>query len=413
MGIAGQAGPLPVQPGPRVDVLGVAAGLESAWALTLPVALSILGLTGLAATHFSRMWHDLRADSLTTIPRATILPTQWGRNDVPLQPMPTGMETPYQKVLLPGEADLLLEGQEHLLRGLVYPLAQVRHLTTPARLHDTLGLGFALNSSQTLAFNRSATTVEVLRFAGLRVHDLITPVAADVSLPPGTIPLPLVRHHLRPWTGRGEPPGSTSTRPIDEHEVLGYATVAIPHLAEIWRIHNDGHEEYVSTYNQRNAQWVGQTTPHHTTAGRRIENGTYATLDNGTAYQTITLNDRHSVLIAYGVSAPDHFEKAHDGTYRLTIPNTTITALTGVTTIGTWHDLPVQLLHRNGDYLKIDYAGDNHHAATAAGFTQLNQGHWQPRWVNHTEVTSIQELERPYPPLQPPKTHTPQQVVTG
>ena len=108
-----------------------------------------------------------------------------------------------------------------------------------------------------------AESVEVLRCAGLRPDDLVTPVDADVTLPPGTVPVPLVRHHKRPWSGTGEAPGSTSDAVIDEHEVLGYASVAIPHLAEIWRLHADGREEYVSTYNQRNGQWLGDTTPSH------------------------------------------------------------------------------------------------------------------------------------------------------
>jgi hypothetical protein len=46
--------------------------------------------------------------------------------------------------------------------------------------------------------------------------------------------------------------------------------------------------------------------------------------------------------------------------------------------------------------LLIDYAGDDPVAAAAAGFPQINQGQWQPRWVDHTEVSDIQELERHY-----------------
>jgi hypothetical protein len=45
----------------------------------------------------------------------------------------------------------------------------------------------------------------------------------------------------------------------------------------------------------------------------------------------------------------------------------------------------------------VDYAGDDPAAAAAAGFLQTNQGQWQPRWVGHTEVTGVQELERRYP----------------
>ena len=94
-------------------------------------------------------------------------------------------------------------------------------------------------------------------------------------------------------------------------------------------------------------------------------------------FRSMVLTERHSVLIAYGVSAPDHFEKVHDGSYRLVVENSDIV--------------------RQSDLLLVDYAGDDPVAAAAAGFPQTNQGQWQPRWVEHTEVTDVQELERPYP----------------
>jgi hypothetical protein len=267
------------------------------------------------------------------------------------------------------------------------------------QLYDALGLGFAITGiagSDTLAFNRDAESVEVLRCAGLRPDDLVTPVDADVTLPAGTVPVPLVRHHKRPWSGTGEAPGSTSENIIDEHEVLGYASVAIPHLAEIWRLHADGREEYVSTYNQRNGQWLGDTTPSNQPIGRRIDNGAYAGLSDGTVYRTTVITDAESVLIAYGVSAPEHFEQVHDGSFRITVDNTDLVSLVGVTTIGSWQGTPVQLLHRQGTMLLVDYAGDDPAAAAAAGFLQVNQGQWQPRWVEHTELSDTQELERPY-----------------
>ena len=399
-------GSLSVAPGARVDPLGVVAGLDGTWVITLPMAISILGLTGLAVAHFTRMWQELRADALQA-PRATLFPTQWGRGDLPLVPMPAGMETPYQKVLLPGETEQLLEGRASTVQGLVYPLAQVRHLTTPQRLHDALGLGFALNSqagSNTLAFNRGAESVEVLRFNGVRAADMITPTAPDVCLPRDTVPAPLTRRHSRPWTGRGEAPGSTTTHPIDEHEILSYATVAVPHLAEMWRVYADGREEYVSTFNQRNGQWVGQASACVPEVGRRIDNGVYATLVDGTAYHTVTLNTRQSVLVAYGLAAPEHFEKAFDGSYRLTVANTRITSLTGVATVGVWSGLPVRLLHRQGDNVKVDYAGDDPVVAGRVGFIQVNQAQWEPVWVPHAQVTGIHEIEHPYYP-QPVSHH--------
>jgi hypothetical protein len=179
------------------------------------------------------------------------------------------------------------------------------------------------------------------------------------------------------------------------------------------RLHADGREEYVSTYNQRNGQWLGDSTPSHQPIGRRIDNGAYVTLSDGTVFRSMVLTERHSVLIAYGVSAPEHFEQVHDGSYRLVVENSDIVSLMGVTTIGVWRALPVQLLHRQDDMLLVDYAGDDPIAAAAAGFPQTNQGQWQPRWVEHTEVTDVQELERPYPPLRAMVTSQTSDVPVG
>jgi hypothetical protein len=371
-------------------------GGSDAGVVTVATAIAALGLVGAAAQRFTGLWHDLGSTTLLR-PAGTLLPTQFGRDDELLAAMPMGMETVYQKVLLPGEVDQLFSGQVETLRGLVYPYQAVRELRGPSELYDALGLGFVVSGiagSDTLAFNRDAESVEVLRCAGLRQDDLVTPIDTDVKLPAGTVPPPLVRHHRRPWTGTGEAPGSTSENVIEEHEVLGYASVAIPHLAEIWRLHADGSEEYVSTYNARNGQWVGDTSPRQAQVGRRIDNGAYAGLSDGTVFRTAVLTDRESVLIAYGVSAPEHFEPVHDGSYRTTVSNIDIISVTGVATIGSWRSLPVQLLSRQGDMLLVDYAGDD--PAAAAGFLQTNQGQWQPCSVEHTEVTDVQEVERAY-----------------
>ena len=398
-----QAGPPASAAQPlRIDVsrggTPVASGGNDGAVITVGAAIAALGLVGASAQHFTGLWNDLGSTALLR-PAGTLLPTQFGREDELLAAMPLGMDSVYQKVLLPGEADQLFAGQVDTLRGLVYPYQAVREFRTPSDLYDALGLGFVVSGiagSDTLAFNRDAESIEVLRCAGLRQDDLVTPIDTDVRLPAGTLPPPLVRHHRRPWTGTGEAPGSTSENVIEEHEILGYASVGLPHLAEIWRLHADGREEYVSTYNARNGQWVGDTSPTHQQIGRRIDNGAYAGLSDGTVFRTIVLTDRHSVLIGYGVSAPEHFEQAHDGSYRTTVNNSDIISVTGVATIGSWQALPIQLLHRQGSMLLIDYAGDDPVAAAAAGFPQINQGQWQPRWVDHTEVSDIQELERHY-----------------
>jgi hypothetical protein len=236
-GQPGQAGPAGSGSGPgqsgagtgRLTDGGDASALTGA-AVTMGVAIATLGLSGAAAMHFSHLWSDLGANPIVPPKNGTLLPTQYGPTDNQTAPVPAGLSAAYQKALVPGEADAMIDGQITTVRGLVHPLHQVAHLQTPAELFALLGLGFAIHGragADSLAFDRDAESIEVLRFAGLRQDDLITPVEADVVLPADTVPLPLVRHHARPWTGTGEAPGSTSSDPIDEHEVLGYAAVAL------------------------------------------------------------------------------------------------------------------------------------------------------------------------------------------
>ena len=59
-------------------------------------------------------------------PVGAVLPTQFGRADELLAAMPLGMETVYQKVLLPGAIDQLFAGQVETIRGLGHTRVQPR-----------------------------------------------------------------------------------------------------------------------------------------------------------------------------------------------------------------------------------------------------------------------------------------------
>src|SRR5665647_296051 len=73
-----------------------------------------------------------RRRSRPRAPSAACRPLQPpARADELLAAMPLGMETVYQKVLLPGEIDQLFAGQVETIRGLVYPYEAVRGLHTP------------------------------------------------------------------------------------------------------------------------------------------------------------------------------------------------------------------------------------------------------------------------------------------
>jgi hypothetical protein len=355
------------------------------------------GITAAALTPLLGALHDLR---LRIHPNRTLLqPTQFGARDLLLAPLPADMSVVFQKVLAPGEGDAMVAGTVRTLRGLVYPRSQVAHLTTPANLFDALGLGYALelpNGEQTRAFDRAAESIEVLRCNGVRQRDLIIPLDAGVERPDVGF-LTALRDHARPWQGTGEAVGSTAERPIEEFEVLGTTSLAIPHLSEIWRMEADGSEHHVATYNARSGIWSSSTGEVTVPPGRRVDNGLYAVMPDGVGYETVTLTQTHSVLVAHGATAPEQFLACLDGSRRLVVGNGQISDLVGVSSLATWRGATVHLLYRYGDSVLVDYADVPRALALSLGFGHIAQGHWLPQWVSFGELTHVRETERTYP----------------
>lgn len=354
------------------------------------------GVTAAALTPLLGALHDLR---LRIHPNRTLLqPTQFGARDLLLAPLPPDMSVVFQKVLAPGEGDAMVAGTVRTLRGFVYPRSQVSHLTTPAKLFDALGLGYVLehpNGEQTRAFDRQAESLEVLRCNGVRQCDLVVPLDEGVDRE-GVGFVTVLRDHARPWLGTGEAVGSTAEKPIEEFEILGTTSLAIPHLSEIWRVEADGSEHHVATYNARSGIWSSSTGEVAVTPGRRVDNGLYAVMPDGVGYETVTLTQTHSVLVAYGAAAPEQFLPCPDGSHRLVVANGQISDLVGVSSLATWRGARVHMLYRYQDSVLVDYADVPRSLALRLGFGHIAQGHWLPQWVPFGELTHIHETERTY-----------------
>ncbi|MDN5727736.1 MAG: hypothetical protein L0G99_17675, partial [Propionibacteriales bacterium] len=366
-------------------------------------AAAAAGMVISAATlALARVWHDLNRPepSLQRLRSGTaIWPTQFGSTDEPLAVLPVGMGLAYQKVLLPGESDAVRAGQVTTIRGLVHPLDQVRHLTGTKHLHRALGLGYSVldqHGRTELAFDPNPDHLDVLRFNGIRDADLIVPIADDVEVDDRSGLEHQVRRHARPWQGGGTAPGSTLDQLIEEYEILGETGVAIPHLAEIWRIHASGDIEHLSTHNARTGVWSGDRVAMVQPTGRLAENGHFAVMPDESVFQAIALTEREHVLIARGPQAPEFFTEVGDGTHRFVVQNDQIDRIVGVKTMGTWQGARVTVLGRVRQNALVDYADPWPQQAARLGFSQLNQGQWQQRWVPMSEVADITEWEREY-----------------
>lgn len=349
---------------------------------------------------------DLRRAPATTPKLAgSLLPTQFGPGDQALAALPAAVQTAYQKVLLPGEAEAMLAGQVTTLRGLLHLHDQVGDVTTPRDIHDLLGLGFAVRDAHGhlhRAFDPAMPSVDVLRCAGIGDGDLVIPVAPDVPTDPhavgtGSTIAPMTRHHARPWTGSGLAPGSTEDRVIEEFELLAEVGLPIPHLAEIWRFHGDGRAEHLGTHNARIGAWQG--IPATTTLqGVPVPLGPQAILADGSRWPTVVLNDREAVLIDRSGALPSGFAEAADGSARRITELAEMASLVRTATTALWHGVRVLVLATSGAHALVDFADQDPAAAASLGFVQLGQGQWQQRWVPGTDLTGWQTWERTYPP---------------
>ncbi|MVA74860.1 hypothetical protein GC722_02260 [Auraticoccus sp. F435] len=398
-GAAAQPAPVPQQPDPMaLPAAGADDPDRTATALLTGAALAAAAV-GLAAA-----FTDLRRPVPAVLGGGGVggplWPAQFGPEPAPLAVLPAGMDTPYQLVLAPGQTEALLDGRQDTLSGLLHPLSQVVQLRTPAELFGALGLGFELlepGGGSVRVHDAGAASVDVLRFAGVREADLVVPVAADVADPRRGLPA-LVRDHARPWTGTGWAPGSTSTHPIEEVELLPQRAVAVPHLAEIWRLHADGHAEHVATWSARSAAWSGpEVPPAAALPGRRLDNGHFAQLDDGTLHESVVLTDRHTVLVGRGVAAPAEFHPVADGTRRTVVDAERVVATVGVSTLAGWRGADVQPLRRVEDLVLVRYVGGSRAEAAALGFSPITQGEWMPLWVAVAELSGPVEDTRVYP----------------
>ncbi|MEU5911211.1 SseB family protein [Micromonospora sp. NPDC047527] len=152
--------------------------------------------------------------------------------------------TVMQKAIAPSQLAYYLERGYDRVSGFVHRAGELAHLTTPAQLHDALGLSYPESP-----FVRDAEEIYVLRWPAHRPSLYRIPYggqneAAMRAMEGWVIERP-------PFRGNGFAPGESSDV-VAEFKV---DSVRLPHGAQLWRIGGDGTERVVAVLDTDAVVW--------------------------------------------------------------------------------------------------------------------------------------------------------------
>ncbi|MCO1595559.1 SseB family protein [Micromonospora sp. RHAY321] len=152
--------------------------------------------------------------------------------------------TVMQKAIAPSQLAYYLERGYDRVSGFVHRAGELAHLTTPAQLHDALGLSYPGSP-----FSRDAEEIYVLRWPAHR--------PSLYRIPYGGQNEPAMRAmegwviERPPFRGNGFAPGESSDV-VAEFKV---DSARLPHGAQLWRIGVDGTERVVAVLDTDTVSW--------------------------------------------------------------------------------------------------------------------------------------------------------------
>ncbi|WP_446686971.1 Pls/PosA family non-ribosomal peptide synthetase [Phytohabitans kaempferiae] len=146
-----------------------------------------------------------------------------------------GRPTMMQKTIAPDQVDDYLERGYDRVCGFVHRANEVAHLTTPAKLHTALGLGYAGSP-----FQRDAETAYVLRWPAHRPSLYRIPYGGQNDVAMWAMEGWVIER--APFRGNGFAPGD-SNDVIAEFKV---DSARLPHGSQLWRISSDGTETLIA-----------------------------------------------------------------------------------------------------------------------------------------------------------------------
>ncbi|MEV0606387.1 SseB family protein [Polymorphospora rubra] len=169
-----------------------------------------------------------------TTPRSTYAPA---RED-------PGSPTMMQKTIAPSQVAYYLDRGYDRVSGFVHRANEIAHLTSPARLHAALGLGY-----QGSPFSRDMDEVYVLRWPAYRPSLYRIPYGGQSESAMRAMEGWVIER--APFRGNGFAPGESSDV-IAEFKV---DSIRLPHGAQVWRIGADDGETLVATLDSDAPAW--------------------------------------------------------------------------------------------------------------------------------------------------------------
>ncbi|ANG84390.1 hypothetical protein [Microbacterium aurantiacum] len=283
-----------------------------------------------------------------------------------------------QKAVLPGRESAWVGGDD-LLCGFVVRAADAAWAKTPRQLFDVHGLGFPGSP-----FTAESTAVDVLRFPASPYARLINatgaPVGADVE-PMGE---GFIEH--APFTGNGFAAGS------ENHivPVWWLEPMRVPAGSELWRIHSDGREEFLSVYANVASGWQPAPTPR---IGASDVFGVFAEW-RGVQVLADPLPDG-GVVIASFAEQPG-LKLTERGLWAGRIDASEVTTPFALKLTGLWRQLPFQIVRRwqqdGALYARGVYMGRDSRAAEAAGLEKTDAAVYEAT-LPLAELTDIQGVQ--------------------
>ncbi|MFH8251273.1 hypothetical protein ACH3VR_12955 [Microbacterium sp. B2969] len=259
--------------------------------------------------------------------------------------------TVLQKAVLPGREQLWTQGDD-LISGFVVRATDVAWAKTPRDLLEAHGLGFAGSP-----FSAQSAAIDVLRFAASSLLRMVnaTGIPSDQSGEP--IGEGFVDHP--PFTGNG------FARVSGPHivPVWWLEPTRVPPAAELWRIHADGREEFLTAYANVASGWQ----PGSGTVLPSDVCGRFARW-RGEQFLADVLTDGRVVLASY--RERDGWRLTQRGLWAIVLERSEIEEVYALRLTATWRGLPFQIVRRwdaaEGPQARIVYLGRDSRVAEAA-----------------------------------------------